>query len=49
MEEDLYGDVIEEIDWSVGQIISKLKKLNKLNNTDNVADDTKSIISGPDL
>ena len=29
----IYGDVIEEIDWSVGQIISKLKKLNKLNNT----------------
>ena len=25
-ERGLYGDVIEEIDWSVGQILKRLKK-----------------------
>lgn len=29
----LYGDVIEEIDWSVGQILDTLKRLNLDNNT----------------
>ncbi len=29
----LYGDVIEEIDWSVGEIIKTLKELNILENT----------------
>ena len=29
----LYGDVIETIDWSVGEIILKLEKQNKLDNT----------------
>ena len=29
----LYGDVVEEIDWSVGQIIRKLKELELENNT----------------
>ena len=29
----IYGDVIEEIAWSVGQIISTLKKLNQNDNT----------------
>ena len=29
----LYGDVIQEIDWSVGQIINKLESLNLLENT----------------
>lgn len=29
----LYGDVIETIDWSVGEIIQTLEKQNKLNNT----------------
>ncbi len=28
-----YGDVIHELDWSVGQIISKLEELNLLENT----------------
>ena len=29
----LYGDVMEEIDWGVGQIVKKLKELNIENNT----------------
>ena len=29
----LYGDVVQEIDWSVGQIIQKLKDDDLLNNT----------------
>lgn len=29
----LYGDVIEELDWSVGQIISTLEQLNLIENT----------------
>lgn len=29
----LYGDVIQEIDWSVGQILEKLERLNLLENT----------------
>jgi arylsulfatase A len=29
----LYGDVVEELDWSVGQIISGLNELNLLENT----------------
>jgi arylsulfatase A len=29
----LYGDVIEEIDWSVGEIVKKLKELNLYSNT----------------
>jgi arylsulfatase A-like enzyme len=29
----LYGDVIQEIDWSVGQIVNKLKELDLLENT----------------
>ncbi len=29
----LYGDVIQELDWSVGQILSKLEDLNILENT----------------
>lgn len=29
----LYGDVVEELDWSVGQIINKLKELNLEENT----------------
>jgi len=29
----LYGDVIEEIDWSVGQIVAKLEALDLLDNT----------------
>ena len=29
----IYGDVIEEIDWSVGQIVNRLKKLGQINNT----------------
>lgn len=29
----LYGDVIEELDWSVGEILKKLKKENLLENT----------------
>ena len=32
-ERGLYGDVIQEIDWSVGRIINKLKEYNLLNNT----------------
>tara|TARA_S200000501_G_C20871844_1_gene764660 strand:+ start:8806 stop:10188 length:1383 start_codon:yes stop_codon:yes gene_type:complete len=32
-ERGLYGDVIQEIDWSVGRIINKLKENNLLNNT----------------
>lgn len=32
-ERGLYGDVIQELDWSVGQIINKLKKLHLLENT----------------
>ncbi len=32
-ERGLYGDVIHEIDWSVGQIIDKLEELNLLENT----------------
>ena len=32
-ERGLYGDVIQEIDWSVGIIINKLKEYNLLNNT----------------
>jgi len=31
--DDLYGDVIRELDWSVGQVMAKLKELNLLNNT----------------
>ena len=29
----LYGDVIEELDWSVGEIINRLEELNILDNT----------------
>ncbi len=29
----IYGDVIEEIDWSVGQLLKALKRVNKLKNT----------------
>jgi arylsulfatase A len=29
----LYGDVVEEIDWSVGEIVKKLKELNLYKNT----------------
>ena len=29
----LYGDAIEEIDWSVGQVVSVLKDLNLLQDT----------------
>lgn len=29
----LYGDVIQEIDWSVGQVLNKLEELNLLENT----------------
>lgn len=29
----LYGDMIEEIDWSVGEIVRRLKDLNLINNT----------------
>lgn len=32
-ERGLYGDVIQEIDWSVGQVIKKLEDLNLLENT----------------
>lgn len=32
-ERGLYGDVIQEIDWSVGQIINKVKELGLLENT----------------
>ena len=32
-ENGLYGDVIEEIDWSVGEITKTLKELNILENT----------------
>ena len=32
-ERGLYGDVIEEIDWSVGEILNKLKELNLDENT----------------
>ncbi len=32
-ERGLYGDVIEEIDWSVGEILKKLKELNLNENT----------------
>lgn len=32
-ENGLYGDVIEEIDWSVGEIIKTLKELNIMENT----------------
>jgi len=31
--DDLYADVIRELDWSVGQLLSKLKKLRLDNNT----------------
>jgi uncharacterized sulfatase len=31
--DDLYADVIRELDWSVGEVISKLKELNLLDNT----------------
>ncbi len=30
---DLYHDVIRELDWSVGEVMAKLKKLNLLENT----------------
>ena len=29
----LYGDVVQELDWSVGQILATLKTLNLDNNT----------------
>lgn len=29
----LYGDVVQELDWSVGEVINKLKELNLLENT----------------
>jgi arylsulfatase A len=32
-ERGLYGDVVEEIDWSVGEIVKKLKELNLYENT----------------
>jgi len=32
-ERGLYGDVIQEIDWSVGQILQKLEEENQLENT----------------
>lgn len=32
-ERGLYGDVIEEIDWSVGEILNKLEQLNLSDNT----------------
>jgi arylsulfatase A len=32
-ERGLYGDVVQELDWSVGQILEKLEQLNLLNNT----------------
>lgn len=32
-EKGLYGDVIEELDWSVGQIVSKLEALDLIENT----------------
>ncbi len=32
-ERGLYGDVVHELDWSVGQIISKLEELNLLEHT----------------
>ena len=32
-ERGLYGDVIQEIDWSVGEVVNKLEKLNLLDNT----------------
>ena len=31
--DDLYADVVRELDWSVGEIVSRLKKLDILNNT----------------
>ncbi len=32
-ERGLYGDVVQELDWSVGQILDKLEQLNLLENT----------------
>jgi len=32
-QQGIYGDVIEEIDWSIGEILSSLKRLNVNNNT----------------
>ncbi|MBA7525104.1 N-acetylgalactosamine-6-O-sulfatase [subsurface metagenome] len=32
-ERGLYGDVVQELDWSVGQILEKLEQLNLLENT----------------
>ena len=32
-ERGLYGDVVQELDWSVGQILEKLEQLNLLDNT----------------
>ncbi len=32
-ERGLYGDVVQELDWSVGQILQKLEQLNLLENT----------------
>jgi len=31
--DDLYTDVIRELDWSVGQVMAKLKELKLLENT----------------
>lgn len=32
-ERGLYGDVVQELDWSVGELLKQLEKMNKLENT----------------